>query len=78
MREADRGRLRRLLGELRAVGEELPGHKTGLAEFLRRQGREAEAERIEAGPGFSLVDVGAGGVDIISGGRRERLVGGDR
>lgn len=72
MREGDRGRLRGLLDELRASGLQVPGHKTGLARVLREQGREAEAERIEAGAGFSLVEVG-GRVEIISGGRREAL-----
>ena len=40
---------------------------------LREQGREAEAERIEAGAGFSLVAGEGGRLEIISGGRRETL-----
>ena len=72
-----RAEIRKLVGELIDGGLTLPGYKTGQANFLLKQGREAEAERIESGSGFSLVDVGAGGVDIIIGGCRERLVGGE-
>ena len=63
-----RAELRKLVGELIDGGLTLPG----LVDLLRKQGREAEAERIESGPGFSLIDV-ASGVDIIIGGRHERL-----
>ena len=75
MREADRARLRGLVGELTGGGRDmsrLPGHKTGLAEELRRQGREAEARCVEMGAGFSL-HLERGQAWIISGGRKERL-----
>jgi len=75
MREGDRARLRELVSELTGGGRDmscLPRDKTGLAEELRRQGREAEARRIEMGAGFSLY-LERGGVQIISGGRKERL-----
>ena len=77
MREADRAELWKLVCELMDGGLTLPGHKTGLAELLRKQGREAQAACIEAGTGFSLACV-AGDLEIISGGRRERLFPGDR
>jgi len=76
MREANRARLRELVSELTGSGRDLsrlPGHKTGLAAELRRQDREGEAQRIEAGAGFSLGVDAEGDVWIISGGRRERL-----
>lgn len=75
MREADRVRLRELVSELTAGGGDmsrLPRDKTGLAEELRRQRREAEARRIEMGAGFSLY-LERAEVWIISGGRKERL-----
>ena len=75
MREADRARLGELVSELTGGGRDmsrLPRDKTGLAEELRRQGREAEAQRIEMGAGFSLY-LERGEVWIISGGRKERL-----
>ena len=75
MREADRARLRELVSELTGGGggmSRLPRDKTGLAEELRRQGREAEARRIEMGAGFSLY-LERGDTWIISGGRKERL-----
>ena len=73
MLEEDKARLRDLLTELVAMGEPMPRDKTGMAAVLRRLGREAEAVRIEGGAGFTLVPVSGGGVDIISGGRREAL-----
>ena len=73
MLEEDKQRLRRLLDELAQAGEPMPRDKTGTASALRRLGREAEAARIEAGAGFSLVAAAGGEVDIISGGRREAL-----
>ena len=73
MNEPDKARLRVLLGELEAAGVGRPRDKTGLARVLREQGREAEAERIEAGAGFSLVAGEGGRLEIISGGRREAL-----
>ena len=75
MREADRARLGELVGELTRGGRDmsrLPGQKTGLAEELRRQGRETEAQPIETGAGFRLY-VECGEVWIISGGRKQRM-----
>ena len=75
MREADRVRLREVVSELTGGGldmSRLPRDKTGLAKELRRQGREAEARRIEMGAGFSLY-LERGEVWIISGGCKERL-----
>lgn len=69
MNEPDKARLRVVLGELEAAGVGSPRDKTGLARVLRQQGREAEAERIEAGGGFSLV-AGEGGRAAPDGGRR--------
>ena len=76
MQEEDRTRLRELLRELTNDLQDLalmPGSKLALVERLRELGRGIEAERIEAGAGFSLVAGDGGRVEIISGGRREVL-----
>ena len=76
MKETDREWLRQLVLELTAGASDLsqlPAHKTGLVDTLRRLGREAEAQRIEYGAGFTL-GADDGEVWIISGGRRERLL----
>ena len=76
MKESDRERLRELASELTDEGQDLarlPGHKTGLVVQLPRPGRDSEAKRIEAGCGFTLAVGADGEVEIISGGRRERL-----
>ena len=76
MQEQDRARLRELLRELTSDLQDLalmPASKLALIERLRDLGRGIEAERIEAGAGFSLVAVAGGRVEIISGGRREAL-----
>ena len=79
MDEGQRARLRRVVADMTNGGADmarLPGHKTGLVERLRQQGRDEEADVIENGAGFSLYasdDGDDGVVWIISGGRRERL-----
>lgn len=85
--ERQRARLRRLVAELTDGGRELagmPGHRTGLVERLREQGRHEEAALIKNGTGFSPYAGDNGVVWIIlrpstdsgslrSGRRREQL-----
>ena len=76
MKEIHRAALRTLVLELTAGGGDLrrlPAHKTGLVAQLRELGRDSDAERIEAGAGFSLGAGEDGQVWIISGARREPL-----
>ena len=78
MDEGQRARLRRLVTELTGGGQDLAGlprHKTGLVDRLCELGRLEEAGLIENGAGFSLYAGDDGVVWIISGGRRERLLG---
>ena len=77
MVEVERARLRQLVFEFTAGGRDLgslPLHRLGIAARLRELGRELEADRIDAGTGFSLVIAEGGQVEIISGGRREPLL----
>ena len=77
MVEVERARLRQLVFEFTAGGRDpgsLPLHKQGMVARLRELGRDLEADRIDAGEGFSLVIAEGGQVEIISGGQREPLL----